>query len=112
MNTGLVDAQGRPLASTSVPLGILNENYHNWTQYQPDIYYNPDSLPMSEYEKMYNTDETVFSGVEFLVMAALSRMGEYTHENPEIEEFVQKQLVDMDGAFLLIAGRCAISSPR
>lgn len=98
-STGLIDPQGRPLSSESVPMGILNENYFTWTQYQPEIYYNPDNLTLDVYEKMYNTDETVYSGIEFIVMAALSRLGEYTHEDSKIDDFVSQQLVEMNGSF-------------
>lgn len=99
--TGLIDHLGRPLSSSnpSIPLGVLNENAFHWTRYTPEIYYNPDNISLETYERMYNTDETVFSGIEFLVMAALSRLGEYTHEDRKIEDFVRRQLVEMDGAF-------------
>ena len=101
--TGIVDRYGRPIKSTDRPnllMGTLNENAHHWTRYQPEVYYNPDSISLETYEKMYNTDETVFSGIEFLIMAALSRFGEYTNEsNKKHEEFVRRQLVELPGNF-------------
>lgn len=98
-SSGLVDVSGRPLTRATVPQGILNENAHHWTRYQVDAYYNPDSISLSTYEQMYNTDETCFSGIEFLIMSAVSQIGEYSHPNPKIQEFVQRQLVEMRGSF-------------
>ena len=79
--------------------GILNENAFHWTRHNADVYYNPDNITLPTYELMYNTDETVFSGIEFLTMAAIARLGEYTNEDEEKEDFVKAELARVPGGF-------------
>lgn len=78
---------------------ILNNTYHHWSKYLDEYILNPDAVPVTTYEAMYQSDETVFSGIEFMIMSALARLGEYTHEEPEIEEFVRDQIENMDGTW-------------
>lgn len=96
----LVDINGRPLTAKTVPLGVVNENAFHWTRYMPEVYYNPDSITLGTYERMYTTDETVYSGIEFLIMSALARLGEYVHPRPKVQEFVRIQLAQMEGSFV------------
>lgn len=97
---GIVDRHGRPLKSRQTMLkGVLNENAYHWARETQDVYYNPDNIKLDTYERMYTTDETVFSGIEFLVMAALARLGEYTNPDRKQEDFVRRQLVEMRGSF-------------
>ncbi len=62
---------------------------------------NPDGLKISEYEKMLDTDETVGQGFDFLVLGVLIKLGEYSHENEKIKEFINKQFETMHGNLLL-----------
>lgn len=92
----LLDQHGRPIKIDRKAMGmVVNENAFHWTRYNAEVYYNPDNVPLLEYEKMYTTDETVFSGVEFLVMSAISKMGEYTNEDDEKETFIREQLANV-----------------
>ncbi len=58
---------------------------------------NPDNISVETYEKMYLTDETVASGIDYLVTAVMSRIGAYEHENQEIADFINKNFEKMDG---------------
>lgn len=95
--TGLLGPDGHPIQSdlSGVP---LNANWLHWANRWVDIMYNPDTIPLTEYERIYNTDETVFSGCQFMVHSILSRLGEYEHENEEIEAFVRRQFQQMYGS--------------
>lgn len=88
-----------PAESTAELQDILNNTYHHWTKYLDEYVVNPDLVPVTTYEAMYQSDETVFSGIEFMVMSALARLGEYTHENAKIEEFVRDQIENMEGTW-------------
>lgn len=78
---------------------ILNNNYWQWGSKWVDGILNPDSISIEMYETMLDTDETLASGVEFVVMAALARLGEYSHPKPSIQKFVRKALEAMDGSW-------------
>lgn len=58
---------------------------------------NQDNVPIAEYERMLETDETIAVGVQFLILSVLMKLGEYTHENKEIENFVRANFEDMQG---------------
>lgn len=58
---------------------------------------NQDTVPLAEYERMLETDETIAVGIQFLILSVLMKLGEYTHENKEIETFVRANFEDMQG---------------
>lgn len=60
---------------------------------------NPSSVSVETYKRMVDTDDTVGSGVDFLVTALASRLGRYQHKSPEITEWVNKALDNVDGGF-------------
>lgn len=64
---------------------------------------NPDEIRLETYKRMVDTDETVATGVEFLALAATSRLGEYVNEkHPEAQEFIRQALEGMRGSFALV----------
>ena len=75
----------------------------NWFEWSPGVmgmqgyFWNPDGINIETYEKMVKTDETVVSGLEFIILAVISRLGKYTHENQDIEDFVNYNLETMEG---------------
>lgn len=83
---------------------IFNAQWSAWKTEWTEGVYNPDSISMEMYERMLDTDETVFSGIEFLTMSALARLGQYTHQDEEIEDFVNQNLEQMDGNFVESCG--------
>lgn len=101
----LVNQYGHPLASTSSPMvavsnSALNNNFYQWVQaFGSTPFQNPDNLRIEDYERMIDTDETVFSGIEFVTLAALARLGEYTHSDGKIQDLVQESLEKMDDSF-------------
>lgn len=62
---------------------------------------NPDSIGVDAYERMVETDETVGSGVDFLISAVVSRLGRYHHENPKISDFINRCFEEMNGSLTL-----------
>ncbi|MDR1701279.1 MAG: DUF935 domain-containing protein [Sporomusaceae bacterium] len=62
-----------------------------------DCVSNLDPVPVSEYERMIDTDETVEISLLFLTMSILLKIGEYQHDNPDITKFVQENFEQMEG---------------
>lgn len=58
---------------------------------------NTDDVPLAEYERMLETDETVSIGIQFLILSVLVKLGNYTHENKKIESFIQENFEGMQG---------------
>lgn len=58
---------------------------------------NMDNVPLQEYERMLETDETIAVGIQFLTLSILLKLGEYTHENPKITNFVRENFESMQG---------------
>ncbi len=58
---------------------------------------NTDNVPIAEYERMLETDETIAVGTQFLILSVLMKLGEYTHENKDIENFVRENFENMQG---------------
>lgn len=56
---------------------------------------NTDDVPLREYERMLETDETVATGIQFLTLSILLKLGEYTHDNPKITDFVRENFEEM-----------------
>lgn len=56
---------------------------------------NMDDVPLFEYERMLETDETVAVGIHFLTLSILLKLGEYTHDNPKITAFVRENFESM-----------------
>ena len=55
---------------------------------------------------MYETDETIGAGIDFLALSVVSQVGDYVNvEHPEAQEFVRECLEDLEGSFhLWLAG--------
>ncbi len=60
---------------------------------------NPSTVSIESYKRMVDTDETIGSGVEFLISCLAARMGAYQHDDPEITRFVTRALGEMKGGF-------------
>lgn len=56
---------------------------------------NMDTVPLPEYERMLETDETVATGMHFLILAILMKLGEYTNENAKMRDFVRDNFEGM-----------------
>lgn len=87
-----------PLSNDEL-METFHNTFHHWTRYLEEYVQNPDRVPVTTYEAMYLSDETVFSSIESMIMSCLARMGEFTFPEPEIEEFIRQQLEEMEGNF-------------
>lgn len=104
----LVDQYGVPIQiDQDVP---LNSNWYTWAENWVGAIYNPDSIPASEYDRIYQQDETVFSGVQILVHSILSRLGDYTHQDPDKELFVRTQFEQMHGSIRKVMAEKLVSA--
>lgn len=63
---------------------------------------NPDQIDIRTYEKMLEADETCSSGIEFITLAVISRLGEYTNKNTKIAEFVKEQFERISGSLVFV----------
>jgi hypothetical protein len=53
---------------------------------------NPSTVSVETFKRMVDTDDTIGSGVEFLVMCLAARLGRYQHPNEEITKFINDAL--------------------
>lgn len=88
-------------------LDVLNNNWQHWGYKWEQYVSNPDTIPLAEYEKMLQTDESVFAGAEYLVQSVIARIGEYCHPDEVIQEEIRTQLAGMDGSWLQAVGEIA-----
>lgn len=61
---------------------------------------NPSTVSVETFKRMIDTDETIGSGVDFLVSCLVARLGAYQHDNPEVTRHVMKSLTNMQGGFI------------
>lgn len=60
---------------------------------------NPSTVSVETYKRMIDTDETIGSGIDFLILCLIARFGDYKHPNPNIEKFVRRALSQMDSSW-------------
>lgn len=58
------------------------------------------SEPVAYYREMAQTDATIAACLEFVSLAVVSKIGEYTHNDPEIEAFIRANFERMAGSFV------------
>jgi hypothetical protein len=51
---------------------------------------NPSTVSVETYKRMLDTDETLGSCMDFMLLAMIARFGDYKHKVPEIQDFVRK----------------------
>ena len=59
--------------------------------------YDPDNVDLSVFDKMRRTDETIKAGLQFVKLAAVSKLGEFQHEDEKVKEFVDTAFKMMKG---------------
>lgn len=62
---------------------------------------NPDAALVPEFERMLNTDETVSASYYFLTLCVISFLGEYSHPDEKISNFIYECFESMDGSLAL-----------
>lgn len=60
---------------------------------------NPSTVSVETYKRMLDTDDTLGSGIDFLLLAMLARWGEYRHKSKEIQDFVTRAIGEMEGSW-------------
>lgn len=56
---------------------------------------NPDKIDLKTYHNMYETDETIQSGIEMISMSAYQMLGDYTHPSVRIQKFIRDAITNM-----------------
>lgn len=69
-------------------------------EYTNKIISNPDKINLNTYKNMYETDETIQSGIEFISLSAMSMLGPFSHEDPDIEKAVQLAIENLSDGWL------------
>ncbi|MBL0387913.1 DUF935 family protein [Tumebacillus sp. ITR2] len=60
---------------------------------------NPDGALVADFERMYETDETVAAAIDFMILAVLNKLDRYTNESdPKIQQFVNDCMEGMKGS--------------
>jgi hypothetical protein len=79
-------------AQRGTPIPALFNQFYRFIQ-------NPSTVSVETYKRMIDTDDTIGSGVDFLAICLAARLGQYQHPSPEISEFVNKALSELEGGF-------------
>jgi len=79
-----------PVSTTQLanPFGILSS-------YLGEVWSDSD-IPLTSYKEMVEKDETVAASLEFLAYNTANKIGDYIHPNPEVQNFVRKNLERME----------------
>jgi hypothetical protein len=83
-----IDLEGQ----RGTPIPALFNQFYRFIQ-------NPSTVSVETFKRMVDTDDTIGSGVDFLVTCLAARMGRYSHPNRPIAEWVNKALDKMRGGF-------------
>lgn len=74
------------------PIPTLFSTYYKFIQ-------NPSSVSVDTFKRMIDTDETIGAGTDFLTTCLAARMGMYKHKSPEITEWVNARLQELEGGW-------------
>lgn len=75
------------------PIPALQNTFYKFIQ-------NPSTVSVETFKRMFDTDETIGSGVDFLISCMCARLGAYQHDDPEITSFVTLALSEVRGGFI------------
>lgn len=85
-----ITSRGRMTRNILNELGMLTKK----------ILSNPDKIDLRTYKNMWETDESIQSGVEFISLSALSMLGAYSHEEEKIQEAVRQEIIGLEDGWL------------
>lgn len=94
---GLPISSQAELGTSAMP---VNNNWLMWAQQYVEGLENPDKIPFSDYQKMMQTDETVYTAVEYLRQLILNQLGDYTHPKEACQKLVRRNFQRMKGSIL------------
>ena len=75
--------------------GTVSNTWWNYTRSYLNFYLNPDKIGIPVYEQMLDSDPSVYAAIQFVAMAVVAKWGEYVHDDPKIEEFVNENLANL-----------------
>lgn len=75
------------------PIPALQNTFYKFIQ-------NPSTVSVETFKRMFDTDETIGSGIDFLVSCMVARLGAYQHDDEEITRFVNLALNEVRGGFV------------
>lgn len=84
-------------------LGVKNQNLRDIDLLRGFVQ-NPETISLRTYNIMARTDETISAALEFTKLSVMSKLGEYCHENEEIQEFVRANFSRMRGTLRGVVG--------
>ena len=100
INPYLVGPNGVPLPRSTGPVDradlftAINTNYHRWQSNWAPYYLNPDAITLETYERML-FHPTCYAGIEFTILACISRLKEYTHPDTALQNKVRNSISGM-----------------
>ncbi|GEM_PF-1308780 len=89
----ILDQNGKPIEKE-----VMGKTYNSGYFQGMGQAYNPDEFGVDKYQEMYDYDDACQSGIDFMTLSVLSQLGEYSHENEKITEYIQKQFEVMKGS--------------
>lgn len=60
---------------------------------------NPSTVSVETFKRMLDTDETIGSCIDFLVLCLIARFGDYKHKIPAVQDFVRRAINQMEGSW-------------
>lgn len=60
---------------------------------------NPSTVSVETFKRMIDTDETIGSGMDFLITCLVARLGRYNHKSKEVTTWMNKRLQEMEGGW-------------
>lgn len=91
----ILDQNGKPIEKE-----VIGQTYNSGYFQGMGQTYNPDEFGVDKYQEMYDYDDACQSGIDFMTLSVLGQLGEYSHENEKITEFIKKQFEVMKGSIL------------
>lgn len=65
-------------------------------------YLNPDNIGVKVYQEMFDFDFQCRSGIQYVTLACLARLGNYSHSKPEITEFINSEFERIYGSIRIM----------
>lgn len=99
----LLDQYGKPIKK-EVLMHVFNQGPLSyglgraWFSGYLGSYINPDQLQISHYQEMYDYDDACSSGIDFVTLSVLNRLGDYSHPDKTINDAVNAWLKQKEGS--------------
>lgn len=74
------------------PIPALFNQFYKFIQ-------NPSTVSVETFKRMIDTDDTIGSGMDFLVTCLAARLGRYQHKSKEVTKWMNDRLAEVDGGW-------------